>query len=158
MEFISENIIEATVANIGASEANFNSAFNELRDQQSIVAAYIFSENFDLFTNAEREYFLFLVLVLFKSIQRKTSELPNISAEMLGKKEEQNWELINNVTAKKFRERLDIFFKDYFQEDLLAFIEDSLTEEEEELVTKIGREPMFIALKSIIDSWCDSPV
>ena len=60
------------------------------------------------------------------------------------------------MTAKKFRERLDVFFQDYFQEDLLAFVEDSLSEEEEEMVTKIGREPMFVALKTIIDCWCDS--
>jgi len=51
---------------------------------------------------------------------------------------------------------MDIFFKNYFQEDLLAFVEDSLIEEEEGLVTKVGREPMFVALKSIIDVWCDN--
>ena len=65
-------------------------------------------------------------------------------------------EIINEVTSKQFRDRLNVFFEKTSQEDLLAFIEDSLLEEEEELVTKVGREPMFIALKSIIDSWCDS--
>ena len=44
------------------------------------------------------------------------------------------------------------FFENSSQEDLLAFIEDSLLEEEEDLVTKVGREPMFIALKCEIQT------
>ena len=97
---------------------------------------------------------LFLVLVIFKSIQKEVPNLLNPNPETIGKWEEKNWDLLNSVTSKKFRERMDVFFKDYFQEDLLAFVEDALTEEEEELlVTKIGREPMFVALKSLIDAW-----
>ena len=37
------------------------------------------------------------------------------------------------------------------QEDLLAFVEDNLVEDEDSVVTKEGREPMFVALKSVID-------
>ena len=55
------------------------------------------------------------------------------------------------MTAKRFRDRMDIFFENYSQEDLLAFVEDNLVEDEDSLVTKEGREPMFVALKSVID-------
>ena len=156
MKLISENIIDAITEEIGSSEASFKKAVMELRKEQPAVTAYIFSENFDLFTQAEKEYFLFLVLVIFESIKREVKTLEEITADNLGKYEEINWQLLGDVTAKKFKERMDIFFKNYFQEDLLAFVEDSLIEEEEELVTKVGREPMFVALKSIIDAWCDN--
>ncbi|MFK8104727.1 MAG: hypothetical protein AB8G15_19570, partial [Saprospiraceae bacterium] len=72
----------------------------------------------------------------------------------LEEKEEDNWEKLENVPAGSFRDRLDVFFKDYPQEDLLAFAEDALVEEEEDSdinLTKEGKELMFVALKTIID-------
>ncbi len=156
MKFISEDIIDAITEEIGGSETSFKQTVMELRKEQPAVTAYIFSENFDLFTQSEKEYLLFLVLVIFKSIKKEVGHLEEVSEKKLGKNEEVNWQILGAVTAKIFRERVDIFFKNYFQEDLLAFVEDSLVEEEEELVTKVGREPMFVALKSIIDSWCDN--
>jgi len=155
MELISENIIEAIAEEIGNSEQSFKEATVELSEEQPTVSGFIFSENFDLLTQAEKEYFLFLVLVIFKSIKKSGVAITTTTEQQLGRHEELNWELLNEVNAKKFRDRMDIFFKNYFQEDLLAFVEDSLTEDEEELITKVGREPMFVALKSIIDSWCD---
>lgn len=157
MKFISEKIIERIAEEIGASEEAFKDATIDLSMEQPNVAAYIFSDNFDLFTETEKQYFLFLVLVVFKSIKSEVENLPRTTAEVLGKYEERNWQVINEVTSKQFRERLNVFFEKTPQEDLLAFVEDSLMEEEEELVTKVGREPMFVALKSIIDGWCDSP-
>lgn len=155
MKFISEEIIDRIAEEIGGSEDAFKEATIDLSMEQPNIAAYIFSDNFDLFTADEKQYFLFLVLVVFKSIKSETENLPRTSAADLGKFEEKNWLLINEVTSKQFRDRLDVFFENTSQEDLLAFLEDSLLEEEEELVTKVGREPMFVALKSIIDSWCD---
>ena len=157
MKFISEKIIDRVAEEIGGSEEAFKEATIDLSMEQPNIAAYIFSDNFDLFTVAEKQYFLFLVLVVFKSIKGELESLPRTTAEDLGKFEEKNWQLINEVTSKQFRDRLNVFFDNTPQEDLLAFVEDSLLEEEEELVTKVGREPMFIALKSIIDSWCDNP-
>lgn len=156
MKFISEEIIDQVAEEIGGSEEAFKEVTVDLSMEQPNIAAYIFSDNFDLFTDSEKQYFLFLVLVIFKSIKSEVEDLPRVSVEVLGKFEEKNWQLINEVTSKQFRDRLNVFFENTPQEDLLAFIEDSLLEEEEELVTKVGREPMFVALKSIIDSWCDS--
>ncbi|MEM6964038.1 MAG: hypothetical protein AAF573_04665 [Bacteroidota bacterium] len=155
MKFISESVIESCAEQIGASAQNFEAALVALNDDQPIIAAFVFSENFALFTQAEKELLLFVVLVIHQSIKKERGPMQIVSAEALGKREEKNWETMSKVTAKKFRDRLDVFFENYAQEDLLAFVEDSLTEEEEELVTKVGREPMFVALKSIIDAMCD---
>lgn len=157
MDFISENTIEKVAEEIGATEENFSNALLALHEEQPILAAYIFSENFDLLTQAEKEYFLFIILVLYFSIKKENElaqALEIITEETISKVEESNWTLLSEVKAKKFRERMDIFFKDYPQEDLLAFVEDALTGDEEEIVTKVGREPMFVASKSIIDCFC----
>ena len=155
MDFISENIIESIAEEIGASEENFTEALLEFSQEQAVLNAYIFSENFDLLTQAEKEYFLFLVLVIFFSIKNKNGEFEAISEEAIGKAEENNWATLSEVKSKKFKERMDVFFENYPQEDLLAFVEDSLIEDDEDgIVTKVGREPMFVALKSIIDCIC----
>ena len=62
--------------------------------------------------------------------------------------------MLENNTAKKFRDRLDPFFENTQQEDLVAFAEDAVTEDlddPESLVTKEGREPIFVALATMID-------
>ena len=155
MDFVKEDIIEASVKELGQAENNIKIALEELEIEQPVIASYIFSENHNLLTQPEKEFFLFLILTIYKSIKKVNPHSSQITEEKLGGVEESNWAVLNEVKSKLFRERMDIFFENYFQEDLLAFVEDSLTEDEEEIVTKVGREPMFVALKSIIDTLCD---
>jgi hypothetical protein len=80
-----------------------------------------------------------------------------MSPEELEEIEEGNWTQLNDAVGKNFRQKLDGFFEDYPQEDLLAFVEDSLViskegEESDDFeISKEGREPIFVALKTIID-------
>ena len=60
MKFIPEKIIDSVAEEIGASEENLKEALFEFNAEQSILSAYIFSENFDILTQSEKEYFLFL--------------------------------------------------------------------------------------------------
>ena len=78
----------------------------------------------------------------------------SVSEQEIGEAEENNYEILEASTAKKFRDRLDLFFENTSQEDLLAFAEEAVLESEEDpdsLVSKEGREPIFIALKTIVD-------
>lgn len=153
MQFIDEDTIDQIAVKLGTSDTAREVAIEALREEQPVLLAYLFSENFDVFMNREREYVLFLVLVIIESAKSKTSNtLPIITEEMLGEVEESNWTKIQAVNAQRFRERLDVFFEDTNQEDLLAFVEDALIDEEEGLLSKEGREPLFIVLKSIIDA------
>lgn len=153
MQFIDENIIDEIAVELGTSESSRAAAVNALRAEQPVLLAYLFSENFDAFLDREREYLLFLVLVIVESAKAKAQQaLPLISEDVLGEAEETNWSTIQTVSAKRFRERLDIFFNNTNQEDLLAFVEDALIDEEDGLLSKEGREPIFIVLKSIIDA------
>ena len=153
MKFVDESTIDSVAIRLGTSEKDRSEAIKALEKEQPVLLAYLFSENFKVFLPQEREYILFLVLVLLESIKETVQKnIPPIREEALSQAEEQNWEKIQQVSAKRFRERLDVFFKDTPQEDLLAFIEDALIDEEEGLLSQVGREPIFIVLKSIIDT------
>lgn len=156
--FISETTIENILALLENENEQIEQHLKEFAQKQPILYSYLLSEGFDILIEEEKELLLFLALVIFKSVEAHQESFPLMTQESLGDKEEQNWETLNESVGKSFRDKLDIFFKDYPQEDLLAFVEDALTlseeaeeAEENSIVTKEGREPMFIALKTIID-------
>jgi hypothetical protein len=151
MTFVTEDIIDSTAEALGGSENFQQESIEHFRQEQPVIFEYFFSEDFEAFTKEEKEYALFLALVIFESIKKVHPDLQLISEKVFLEAEESNWEKLRDVTARRFKERMDVFFEDYPQEDLLAFVEDSLVDEEETLVTKEGREPLFVLLKSIID-------
>ncbi len=153
MQFIDEDLIDKVSIQLGTSEEARTAAIQALETEQPILLAYLFSENFDAFLAHEKEYILFLVIVIIEAVKQSTEQpIPLITEETLSNAEEANWEKITQVKAQRFRERLDVFFKDTPQEDLLAFIEDALIDEEDGLLSKEGREPIFVVLKSIVDA------
>lgn len=150
--FVSEDIIDEVVLELEA--ADFEQEVAIMGEKQPILLGYVLSEDFELLTNEERDWLLYLTLVLWKSVEKVYKKIGPLSKNALEAAEEANWERLENVTAKRFRDRMTPFFEGYKQEDLLAFVEDNLTEDEEDtenVITKEGREPMFVALKSMID-------
>jgi len=153
MQFIAEPTIDQIAEKLGNDEAARAAAVEALRAEQPVLLAYLFSEGFDALLHPEREYVLFLTLVIVEAVKAQLQKTPPpLTEEQLGEAEEANWEQLQNVSTKKFRERLDVFFTDTPQEDLLAFIEDALIDEEDGLLSKEGREPIFVALKSVVDA------
>lgn len=156
-KFVSEKVIDAKAAKLGALEGDFDEIIAELKAEQPAILGYLFSDSFIILTQEEKEYLLYLSLVIFESCVEVLDGILEMSPEELEEIEEANWTQLNDAVGKSFRQKLDGFFEDYPQEDLLAFVEDSLVisedgEESEEFeVTKEGREPIFIALKTIID-------
>ncbi len=151
--FISEDMIDTVVLKL--ETADFEQEVAIFGEKQPILLGYVLSEDFELLTNEEREWLLYLVLVLYQAIESGDKKIDPLSKNDLEAAEEANWARLETVTAKHFRDRMTPFFEGYPQEDLLAFVEDSLTEDEEDtenFLTKEGREPMFVALKSVIDA------
>jgi len=153
MKFISESDIEAAASTLETSEQAFEDTINEMQEKQPVLLGYCFSENFQAFTPQEQEYLLFLALVIWKAVHDTAGDQPTVEEEAISKAEDRNWELFMANKTRDFRARLDPFFDDYHQEDLLAFIEDALAEEEgeEEVVTVEGRAALFVSLKTIAD-------
>ena len=158
MKFVSEEVIDKVVAALEAND-NYETEMESVRETQPTILAYLLSENFEVLTMEEKEYLLYLTLVIVNAAEHVNPGLPLVDQDALGEAEEENYGLINASKERRFRDKLNVFFEDTPQEDLLAFAEDAIVlddENEEEgeenfNVTKEGREPIFIALKSIID-------
>jgi hypothetical protein len=154
MEFISEQIIDRVAQQLESTQEGYILAVEEMKKKQPALLAYFLSEDFHLLTEDENEYLLYLGIVIWKSIEEVAPNLPMVSEKELEMAEEINWDLLSHVTSNKFRERMNVFFENYSQEDLLAFVEDALIDDEDSFISKEGREPLFVTLKTVIDALC----
>jgi len=146
-------VIDHAIEKETAHEKNSMEILDQMGAEQPALAAYLAQENFSLLTEEEHDYLIFLVTVIYRLYAAKFPNLPMIDEDLLDEVEEINWDKMAAVTEKKFNKRIDAFFTDFEEEDLLAFVEDALTEDEIGLVTKEGREPIFIAAKTVIDAF-----
>lgn len=151
--FVSEKVIDA-VGEALDNDGAYEKAIEEMAEQQPAIVAMALSEDFQVFTEEERDFFLYLSLIMWVSVC-KVGKPQIATPEALEAAEEQNWAILEQSSGATFHDRLDPFFENPVQEDLLAFLEDAVSEEEDEdeegIVTKEGREAMFISLKSVMD-------
>lgn len=157
MKFVSEDIIDEVIETLETlNDDQYEAKMEDFSASQPVVMAWLFSDQFDLLTEDEKGFLQYLALIAWLSFEKVNGPMEPISEDELGDAEERNYEILEKSTAKKFRDRLDPFFKNTPQEDLLAFVEEAVMEEEDEpdaIVTPAGREPIFVAVKSIIDVW-----
>ncbi len=151
MVLISEEIIDALTEELEAQPENYELLVKNFQQSQPELMAYILSEDTLFLTPDEREHLLYLSLIIWESVRRQKTQLPPIEIKSIEAAEDKNWSTLEGVKARAFRERMDVFFDQYAQEDLLAFVEDALIPDEESVITKEGREPLFVTLKTIID-------
>lgn len=156
---VTEALIEQAISQLEDQEELADQLLEEMEDEHPVLMSYLFSESFQVLTQAEREYLIPLALVIFQSYRLAGKKPLEITEEMIGKAEEENWSIYSEHPAKTFRDRLTPFFERSQEEDLLAFLEDALTiddegeedAEEDMELTKEGRDPIFIGLKTIVD-------
>lgn len=152
MKLVSENTLDQIVERFDDSEAAYEQAIVDFEKAQPILLSYLFSEEFEVFTADEKEFMLMLSTIIYTAVKDENGDIPLIDEKAIADAEEANWAKLEDLSSKRFNERLDIFFEDYEQEDLLAFVEDALAEDDEDpIVTKEAREPMFVTLKTVID-------
>ena len=133
-------------------EVKYLTDLKQLASEQPDLIAFIDQENYSLLTNDEIALLEYLTLVIYFSSMKMIEKTIQIQGKSLEAAEEDNWNTFNEITAKSFFNKLDSFFKDYPQEDLLALVEDSIQQDEDNIVTPVGREIIFVACKSIIDT------
>ncbi len=151
MTIITENTIDSFIGRY-ESEDSFITDFKEMAAEQPDLMSFINQENYSLLTPEELSLLEYLTLIIYFSSKSTLSGNPVISGNELERFEEENWNVFNGANTKNFNKILDIFFAGYVQEDLLALIEDSIELEEDNIVTSVGREIIFVACKSIIDT------
>ena len=154
MELVSEAIIDFVIEEL--EEQNQEERILQLEQGQPAILAYILSDNFQMFTEEEKDYILFLALTICLSVQKAYPDVPAINESQIEKAEELNWDKLSDVKASQQRERWTPFFIDYPQEDLLAFVEDALEADEESQISKEARDVIFISMKSVIDALTQS--
>ncbi len=155
MEFVSEKIIDAVIDELEKlDDGQYETLMEEFAEAQPVLVAWLFSEHFDLLTDDEKGYLQYLSLIAWRSIVRVNGPGEPASEDQIGEAEEANFEILEASTDKKFRDRLNVYFEDTDQEDLLAFAEEAVLEDEddpESMVTKEGREVVFVAVKTLVD-------
>lgn len=151
MKFVGEQVIDGIVEFLNNNQDQLETIVQEKHEQQSVVFGYVFSDNLKILHQDEREFVLFLLLVIILAAEKTNGEFSPIDVKDFEVAEEQNWTKLEASGAKSFRDRLDPFFEHTKQEDLLAFIEDALSDSEDGLASKEGREVVFVFLKSVVD-------
>lgn len=151
MTIITENIID-DLMDIYENEAAYLEDLKKMAEQQQDLVAFIDQENYTLLTVDEVALMEYLTVIIYSASQSVTNKKLFITGKQLEKCEEENWDIFNATNTKNFAKILDRFFENYPQEDLLALVEDSLQPEDDSIVTSVGREIIFVACKSIIDS------
>ncbi len=132
-------------------DSDFTQDFAAFSEAQPYLAGYLATDDVDAFTDGEQSLLFLSVLVIYQSIAVTYGKPRVVLGEEIATEEENILEVLQAQESSIFRHRLDAFFDNTQEEDLLAFIEDMLTPEEEEveddeIVTKEGREPLFVLL------------
>ncbi len=148
-QMVSEETVESVVDLLTTTD--LEEELTRMNMLQPEILAYLTSEDFELLTSDERDVMLYSALVIYKSVKKIKHKFPKVSPQAIESAEEKNWLLLDGVTHKKFRDRISVFFETSPEEDLIAFIEDMLADDDENPITAEGREPIFIALKTIVD-------
>lgn len=152
MQFIPESTINEVIESLNASDAALEKAEDHMIESQPDLVGFLTQEELDILSEEEQDFLMILSLSMIEAARRICGSLPIITAEALGDAEEQNYAMLESAKGTNFRDRISAFFDDYPQEDLLAFVEDALTDDEDDVVTQEGRETLFVTLKSVIDA------
>ena len=112
------------------------------------LGKYIFEEYNSVLPSRDFAQLFFILEVIHLALAAPGYEF---DIDVFQKHEEENWQLFESVKSKDFRKKLDPFFEITKEEDLLAFLEDILTMDDESELSLIGRDPIFIISKSYMD-------
>jgi hypothetical protein len=149
-------VTEATIEEVLESYVNdreeYEKSLSDLMDQQPPLLAFLAQESNDVLTEEEKDVLWYIILIIITSSRRFGISVGELSDSDLGNNEESNWEILQQQPKGSFREKITHFFEDYEQEDLLAFVEDTLELEDDSPVTSVGRDVIFISAKTVIDS------
>jgi hypothetical protein len=151
---IKEATIERVIERLEVGEEDFALEIQDFAHAQPHLTAYLTNEENESFNDEERTLLLFGAIVIYQSVTDELTD-PSLATEaMIGQAEEDNSALMPATGI--LRDRFTPFFEESDEEELLAFIEDLLVAEEgDDTISKEAREPMFIALKTVVDVLTD---
>ena len=152
MIFVGEKTIDKTLDLLGEDASKIEKAVEKVLQRYPALEEYAEQENFLVLTGEERAILHYCILVIVEASMAALGNDVRIDAQNLEKAAEANWEVRSLAESKKFDQVIDSYFEGYKQEDLLAFVEDTLVQDEDSPVSAIGREVIFISCKAVIDT------
>lgn len=132
-------------------EKDFDEELLLFKTENPLLHAYLLNDQYDLLTEDEYAVFWFGAMVIVKSFKAQGFSMTLSDPKILEDIESGNWALLENAKPQAFSQKINIFFENTKQEDLLAFVEDSLVDDDEMPISSASREIIFISLLSIID-------
>lgn len=156
MKSIPEGVIDAILDELGDSEELANQHMDRFSEKQPVIMAYLCSEDFDVLSEEEHSYMLFLAMVVWMAVERQNPNQAEVDEDFIGDMDERNWEQMNNNANMPVVDRLESFFGEENQQELIEFIIDAILEEDEdeeedELIAPEAIDPVFVALKTVVD-------
>ncbi len=109
---------------------------------------YLNSDSFKGLTTEEHQLCFFINSVIYHACTEALGELVECEIEKFQELEEANW--AEREKFKTWADTKDSYFEKCAEEDLLAFVEDMLADEEEE-ISELSKEVIFITAKSYIE-------
>lgn len=152
-KYVSETDLMNAMDELDQNEKLFFTVQNKIVASQPAVSAMFTDDELELLTDEEFDLLWFVVVTIYYCLDKKI-KIPEVSPESLSEAEEKNWEILDKTTGQPWRKRLDPFYTDYPQEDLLSFIEDSFESDEDLEISGPAKEVLFVSAKSILDKWC----
>ena len=148
---IQESTIERVLARLESGSDDYAQEVQDFAAGQPALVTYLTNnEDYEALNDEERTLLLFGALVIYHAITDERTEPAPATEEAIGQAEEKNYTLLPE--RGPFRERLTPLFDSSAEEELLAFAEDLIVAEaDEDGITKEAREPMFVALKTMVD-------
>ncbi len=146
-----EKTIDQVVDRFAAKPNDLSNVYKELAAEQPAIISMLYSTDLKTLTEEETDLLFFIVAVLYESVKAKNGDLDQVAPEDLEVADDANWAKMMAAGNGNFRDRITPFFDGYLQEDLLAFTEDALLDDDEQVVSGIGREAIFVTAKTVID-------
>jgi len=123
----------------------FDDRFTE---DQADYWQYLNSEGFKGLSDAENQLSFFINSVIYHTVQNSGEEYEDFDIDFFQEIEETNWD--EREKHKTWAAAKDAFFDGFDEEDLLAFVEDML-EDEEAVISDLAKEIIFITAMSYVE-------
>ena len=145
---IKESTIESIVELLESED--LENEVSKMGEAQPALISFLMQESYEVLKEDEKEYLFYIFLVIYRAFT-KSQSIGIIDGQIIQEMEEQNWEMWESVQSRSIRDRNTLFFRNYEEEDLLAFVEDMVLDDEEEQLSKVAQEIGMIAGKTLID-------
>lgn len=131
---------------------DYNGEVQGYIDAYPILLQYVFSENFAVLNEEEKQYYESCVWILMRAVILAKGTLEDPTPDDMAKREEKHWKTIQETASSNFRDKVSPFFDLYDEEEALAFIEDSLVDDDDMSLPKEIKELIFVGLTTIVTS------